>query len=162
MSEEYTATQDEIVRQFADSLAITQVGDEMHRRHFVERVLEAGKAMGAAQSAEQRAGIQSKPQLTSIDTLQAYFRDITWDAWPRQGFEMIEHSEPELSDFYIIRHKQTGKVIRQRVPQQEAFMLIGFSYDVILETMDAYAENRRSLRSSQEDSEPGQPGEAGR
>lgn len=93
---------------------------------------------------------------------RAYDVYAKWEAWPKRGFEMVEHTEPELVDFYQIRHSETGKIIRRRVPKMQAFDLIQFSHDVVCETMEAYAQNLRSLRSSQEDSEPGQPGEAGR
>jgi len=103
---------------------------------------------------------------------------LSWHCWPKGGLEMLEHEEQNLEGLWYVVHRQTRTVLKDRLERQKAFELTQFGFEVILETMDAYAENLRVLNQKvsegrvttdpefkpqmQEDSEPDQPGEAGR
>lgn len=83
--------------------------------------------------------------------------------WPNEGCELVEHDEPGLQGLFKVRYIPTGKVLRDRLHQTDAFKLVQFGFDLLLETMDAMGERRLKIIRGEddEDSRPVSPAEGG-
>ena len=87
--------------------------------------------------------------------------------WPKEGCELVEHDEPGLQGLFQVRYIPTGKVLRDRLHQTDAFKLVQFGFDLLLEAMDAQAQLRlESMREfyegAQQDSKMTDPAEGGK